>query len=68
MSNTFRKTYRPLTAVEAGLVADIKTMAEKLDALYQSAGTLLNMPDYRALSIAQTKLEESVMWAVKGIT
>ena len=62
MSNTFRSTYRKLTDDEQRLVDEIKTQAEKLEAVIEDT-----QPS-RHRSLAMTKLEEAVMWAVKGIT
>ncbi len=58
----FRTIYRELSAGEAQLVVDIKRKAEDLARLMDAA------PVGRERSLAMTKLEESVMWAVKGIT
>lgn len=58
----FRKQYRELDAGEAHQVAAIKEAAELLDDVIEQ------MPEGREKSLAMTKLEESVMWAVKGIT
>jgi len=61
-TDTFRKAYRELTEPEKVLVADIKASAGELYDLIEMA------PAGREQSIAKTKLEEAVMWAVKGIT
>lgn len=58
----FRKQYRELTPIEKAIVEDIKTQAESLEE------SISNVPDGREKSIALTKLEEAVMWAVKGVT
>jgi hypothetical protein len=58
--SVFRSEYRRLTAEEVQRIVEIKAAAE---ALYN----LLPL-DSREAAIARTKLEESVMWAVKGIT
>ena len=60
--STFRKTYRPLTAFEAGVIDSIKSTAEVLE------GYIAQLTPSREQSLACTKLEEAVMWAVKGIT
>lgn len=62
MSNKFRKEYRELDAGESHQVAAIKEAAELLDDVFEQ------MTESREKSLAMTKLEESVMWAVKGIT
>lgn len=58
----FRKEYRELSVREQNLLWDIKRAAEELEASIEPA------PDGREKSIALTKLEEAVMWAVKGVT
>lgn len=60
--SVFRKEYRELTEDEKAHVENVKTAAE---VLYDHIEA---MKDGREKSIAKTKLEESVMWAVKGIT
>jgi hypothetical protein len=63
--STFRKQYRPLTDEQARLVDEIETRAEALEysiRLGRDAG------NPREIALAMTKLEESVMWAVKAIT
>ena len=63
--NIFRPAYRQLEATEQQLLDDIKTKAKELLDLYPQ---LDGKGAGREISIAMTKLEESVMWAVKGIT
>lgn len=58
----FRKVYRELTAEEKTHLDAIKDAAFALYTLIEAA------PDGREKSVAKTKLEESVMWAAKGIT
>jgi len=62
MANTFRTVYRELSDDEKELVEGIKTCAEDLERFIDA------MPAGRKRSLAITKLEESVMWAIKGIT
>lgn len=65
----FRPTYRALTADEKALHDEIKTAATALESLIDRLGDTPDAPRvwrYRALAI--TALEESVMWAVKGLT
>lgn len=63
--NIFRKQYRELSVDEKALIEAIKTKAEELYALYpQTDGRMAT----RELSLAATKLEESIMWAVKSLT
>lgn len=58
----FHTTYRELSDEEKGIVAEVKDQAS---ALY---GAIAKIADGREKSLAITKLEEVVMWAVKGIT
>lgn len=60
--STFRPVYRDLSPEEKELSNSIKTKAEELEALYHK------LPQSRFKSIAMTKLEESVMWIIKGLT
>lgn len=62
MSDTFRKTPRALTVGDLAAVDRIKDTASTLHALFDSES-----PN-RELAIAKTRLEEAVMWAVKGVT
>lgn len=65
MSDTFRKTFRELTETEKENMKKIKEAAEFLEDLFNT----VNTPDMgREISLAKTNLEQSVMWAVKGIT
>lgn len=58
---TFRQTYRELKPEEKQAVESIKDLAEGME-------TVIKMRPSREASLAMTKLEEAVMWAVKGIT
>lgn len=62
MTDVFRKAYRQLDADEAKLLDRLKDQAT---ALHQ---TISEAKKSREQSLAITKLEESVMWAVKAIT
>lgn len=59
--NVFRPVYRELSDKEKEQIEAIKVKAQELYELY---GTWYN----REMSVAKTALEDSVMWAVKGIT
>jgi hypothetical protein len=62
VNNTVRHQYRVLSEEEKVKMAEIKDIGQEfLDYL-----TLL--PQGRETSLARTKLEEAVMWAVKGLT
>lgn len=58
----FRKEYKPLTDAQKGEIESIKDLAGQL---YTEIDLMI---DCREKSIAKTKLEEVVMWAVKGVT
>lgn len=58
----FRKKYRALSNAEQGLVDRIKDKAEALEKEFD------HIPASRESALAFTKLEEAVMWAVKGVT
>lgn len=70
----FRPRYRQLTDSEKAVHDEIKRKAEELEHLYNQALVLASQRSddisaaarYKALAI--TSLEESVMWAVKGLT
>ena len=57
----FRSKYKDLTEEQIAEVAAVKTKASELYDLYMKHGG-------RLTSLAITNLEQSVMWAVKGIT
>lgn len=58
----FRKEYRELSQEEKDTVAWVKVSAEALESFIEQ------VPSGREKSLALTKLEEAVMWAVKGVT
>jgi hypothetical protein len=58
----FRPTYRALTPEEKLLHDEIKAAAQILEAMY------LRVNAGREIALAMTKLEESVMWAIKALT
>lgn len=68
----FRTTYRELSAGEKDLVTAIKEVASDLyimfDAAAQPPDLGASVSNLREMALAKTKLEEAVMWAVKGIT
>lgn len=63
----FRPTYRALTAAEKSLHDDAKNTAASLEAVFVEIG-LINPKAGRHIALAMTKLEESIMWAIKGLT
>ncbi|MEM7730671.1 MAG: hypothetical protein AAF311_15625 [Pseudomonadota bacterium] len=60
--NTMRHQYRVLSDDEKAKMAAIKDKGAELLSLVESCG------QSRELSIARTKTEEAVMWAVKHVT
>lgn len=60
--NIFIKEYLKLNEVDNSHVQFVKEYAESLYTL------LDNLDHNRETALAKTKLEECVMWAVKGIT
>lgn len=70
-NNAMRHSYRLLTEQEKAIVVRMKDVGgEFIALLHQAGGT---SPDgqrlaSRELSIAQTKIEEAVMWAVRHVT
>lgn len=61
-TSRFRPRYRALSDDEKALHDAIKTKASELEALFEQT------KPSREKSVAFTKLEESVMWCVKGLT
>lgn len=70
VNNTVRHAYRVLSDVEKAQMLAIKDKgAEFLELLHIAGGNPgADRMASRELSIAQTKIEEAVMWAVKHIT
>ena len=62
VNNTMRHQYRVLSDEEKAAMAAIKDKGAELLALIEGLGSS------RELSIARTKIEEAVMWAVKHVT
>jgi len=65
MSNPFRPTYRELNDAEQQQLLNIK---EKASELLEEIEKNPHQEGARERALAKTKLEESVMWAVKSIT
>ncbi|MCJ7993230.1 hypothetical protein J5N58_01285 [Rhizobium cremeum] len=62
VNNTLRHQYRVLSDEEKARMAAIKDKGQELlDLIAECGGS-------RELSIAKTKTEEAVMWAVKHVT
>ena len=74
----FRPRYRALTQAEKDLHDAIKAKAEELELLFDHMLVMQQQPDKAAIlrpvaparyhALAITNLEESVMWAIKGLT
>ena len=64
MENPFVPAYNELTDDQKNKIAEIKDAAL---VLYESI-ELVHGADPRCIALAKTKLEEAIMWAVKGIT
>lgn len=62
VNNTMRHQYRVLSDAEKANMAKIKDMGLNF---HEAVAALGNS---REISIAKTKIEEAVMWAVKHIT
>lgn len=62
VNNTMRHAYRVLSDDEKAQMQAIKDKGLELHTLIEGIG------HSRELSLAKTKVEESVMWAVKHIT
>lgn len=62
VNNTMRHAYRVLSDAEKANMAAIKDKGMEFHALIEAMG------NSREISLAKTKVEEAVMWAVKHIT
>jgi len=62
VNNVMRHEYRVLSKIEKNMMQAIKDKGLELHELIESIG------QSRELSLAKTKTEEAVMWAVKHIT
>ena len=71
VNNVMRHQYRVLTEVEKGQMQTLKDMGLQFVMQLHAIGGSDPLGDRQAsreLSVAQTKIEEAVMWAVKHIT
>lgn len=66
--NVFRKVYRPLNDAEQLHLNALKDKAQELYELLEKDPNGSAVRASREISLAKTKLEELVMWAVKDIT
>lgn len=71
-TSRFRPQYRALSDAEKQLHDEIKERAVALEALFNqvvaSRHNAQREPKPREAALAMTKLEEAVMWAIKGLT
>lgn len=71
INNVMRHNYRVLTEPEKGDMQALKDMGLNFVHLLHSIGNTPLADERQAsreLSLAQTKIEEAVMWAVKHVT
>ncbi len=75
VNNLMRHQYRVLTDEEKGQMTDLKDTGLAFVLLLHAIGKTPSMLGDRSagqasreLSVAQTKIEEAVMWAVKHVT
>lgn len=68
MADTFRKEYTPLTPEQKANVDNIKTVAAQMLETMEYIPSEERSNRSRCMNLARTKLEEAVMWAVKGVT
>jgi hypothetical protein len=68
VNNTMRQQYRVLEQHEKDAVDDIKGLGAEFLAALDDCETFLGDTARREIALARTKIEEAVMWAVKGIT
>ena len=71
VNNTMRHQYRVLTDAEKARVAKLKDLGAEFELQLRIAGgsgTSDERMASRELSIAQTKIQEAVMWAVRHVT
>lgn len=67
MSDIFRKVYTPISIERKVQIDAVKDLAQALyDKLIDS--DLVALSSGRENALAKTKLEEAIMWAVKGLT
>lgn len=71
-TSRFRPTYRALSESEKDLHDEVKTAATKLETLFGHIVAARHNAQREArpreAALAMTKLEEAVMWAIKGLT
>jgi hypothetical protein len=67
MSDTFRKEYKELDGQTKDDIYVIKALADNLLHEFDQI-CLRETTDKRCMALAETNLEQAIMWAVKAIT
>lgn len=67
-NNVMRHEYRPLTDEEKEMMRRIKDLGLEVIAAIKEIETVKPGAAGRECALARTKIEEAVMWAVKGLT
>ncbi len=67
-NNAVRHQYRVLNDAEKAAMVQIKDEGEALLLAIDAANEVAGVKAGREMAIARTKVEEAVMWAVKGLT
>lgn len=69
MEDVFREKYASLSDEQKQQMADVKTKAkELLTEFYKIVPDGERSERSRCMALAKTNLEQSIMWAVKGVT
>lgn len=69
MSDVFRKVYTPISEEKKARIESIKDKAQELyDLIAGDPNEGMSGDTARMLALAKTNLEQSIMWAVKGLT
>jgi hypothetical protein len=65
MTDVFRKEYKEMDSKTKEAMEEIKNKAQEL---YNIIDGQIRSDNGREIALAKTNLEQSIMWAVKGIT
>lgn len=69
MTDTFRKNYKPLTDEQKVQMDRVKDQAELLLSIFNEIAPAEERSERsRCMNTARTNLEQTIMWAVKGVT
>lgn len=69
MTDAFRKEYKPLSDEQKTHMVGVKFAADSLlELMNQAVPAEERSERSRCMAIARTNLEQTIMWAVKGIT